>query len=67
MNYFWNVMNRTLEIKAFDLFLSFGFIFAIGMWYSLSIHEEIKAFYDYIHKIKVNISRKFCKIIHLKK
>ena len=67
MSYFWNVMNLTMEIKTLDLFLTFGFIFAVGMWYSFSIHEEIKALYDFIHKLKMNISHKFCEITHLKK
>lgn len=67
MSYFWNVMNLTVEIKTLDLFLTFGFIFAVGMWYSFSIHEEIKALYDFIHKLKMNISHKFCEITHLKK
>lgn len=67
MSYFWNVMNLTVEIKTLDLFLTFGFIFAVGMWYSFSVHEEIKALYDFIHKLKMNISHKFCEITHLKK
>ena len=60
-------MNWTVEVKSLDLILSFGFIFAVGMVYSFSIHEEIKALYDYVHKIRMNISRKFCEITHLKK
>ena len=60
-------MERTVEVSVLDLILLFGLFFAIGMWYSFSIHEEIKALYDFIHKIKMNISHKFCEITHLKK